>query len=239
MCENENISFVQLKILPLSFQYDVSADGQTYAQRYQVHDYPHVGIIDPRTGRLLWKKEGWTQENPLTAESFAEMAMDFCSRHSFDKEPQAPRPAGANTSGSNNGERKRPFMSEQEQVQAAMEASLKRDAAESADANNDDDDDDDDDEYDMEDDGEEEIECLGTEEEMKQAAEPTFLDQLVGMTVPDEPSGAGARVQLRMPDGKRLVRKFAGADNVRTIYAFVAVSAFVVSLVQPFARKYI
>lgn len=170
----------------------------------------------------------------MTAESFAEMAMDFCSRHSFDKEPQAPRP---NTPGSNNGERKRPFMSEQEQVQAAMEASLKRDAAESADANNDDDDDDN--EYDMEDDGEEEIECLGTGEEMKQAAEPTFLDQLVGMTVPDEPSGDGARVQLRMPDGKRLVRKFASADNVKTIYAYVAVSAFVVSLVQPFARKYI
>jgi hypothetical protein len=234
MCENDDNNFVQLTMSPLYFQYDVSADGQTYAQRYQVHDYPHVGIIDPRTGRLLWKKEGWTQENPLTAESFAEMAMDFCSRHSFDKEPQAPRPAGANTSGSNNGERKRPFMSEQEQLQAAMESSLKRDPYGSADANNDDDD-----EYDMEDDDEGEIEWLGTEVEMKQVAEATFLDQLVGMTVPDEPSGAGARVQLRMPDGKRLVRKFDGADKVKMIYAFVAVSVFVVSLMQPFARKYI
>ena len=71
---------------------DISPEGQVYAQRYHVYDYPHIGIIDPRTRRLMWKKEGWTQENPMTAELFAETTMDFCSRHSFDKPPQAPRP---------------------------------------------------------------------------------------------------------------------------------------------------
>jgi hypothetical protein len=220
------IFFALLIILQCFFQYDVSPDGQTYAQRYQVRDYPHVGIIDPRTGRLLWRKEGWTQENPLTAESFAEMAMDFCSKHSFNKEPQAPRPTGANALSSNSGERKWPFMSEQEQLQAAMEASVKRDSAKSAN------DVDDDDEYEMEND---DVECLGTEEEMKQASEPTFLDQLMEMVVPDEPSDTGARVQIRMPDGKRLVRKFTNDDKVKIIYAFVAVSVFPVFLAIPLA----
>lgn len=53
---------------------DRTADGSTYAQRYNVQTYPHVAIIDPRTGRLMWRKEGWTQVNPMTAEQFAEIA---------------------------------------------------------------------------------------------------------------------------------------------------------------------
>ena len=37
------------------------------------------------------------------------------------------------------------------------------------------------------------------------------------------PSGQNvARVQIRMPDGKRLVRKFGGESPVKIIYAFVA-----------------
>ena len=149
------------------------------------------------------------------------MAMDFCSRHSFDKEPQAPRQSSVSDANNNNGERKRPFMSEQEQIQAAMEASLKADAIASSIAENGNDDV----EYEMEaDDDDDEIECLGTEEEMKQVIEPSFIEQLLEMTVPDEPSGDGARVQIRMPDGKRLVRKFDKTDKVQLIYAYVAVS---------------
>jgi len=69
---------------------DVSTDGMTYAQRYNVQSFPHVAIIDPRTGRLMWRKEGWTQVAPMTPEQFAEVAADFCSRHTFDKPPVAP-----------------------------------------------------------------------------------------------------------------------------------------------------
>ena len=129
---------------------DTNPEGSVYTQRYKVYDYPHVGIIDPRTRRLMWKKEGWTQQNPLTAEQFAEYAMDFCSRHSFDRPPQAPRPPS-----SGNGPKglpaKRPMheMSEEEQLQAAMRASLEDagagDGANEYEYEMDDDDDDDDD----------------------------------------------------------------------------------------------
>lgn len=191
-----------------------------------MHDYPHVGIIDPRTRRLMWKKEGWTQQNPMTAETFAEMAMDFCSRHSFEKPPQAPRPTGAATRPT-----KRPMheMSEDEQVQAALRASLNVGSG----AGDDEVDADDDDDYEMEEDEYDDVEYLGStaeadskpkaQEEEEKPKEPSLLDQLLDMNLGDEPAN-GARIQLRMPDGKRTVRKFDPSQPVKAIYAFIAVS---------------
>ena len=175
-------------------------------QRYHVYDFPHIAIIDPRTGRLMWKKEGWTQENPVTSETFAEMAMDFCSRNSFDRPPQAPRPPGSKPS-----PKEKPFheLSEEEQLQAAMKASIE----DAAPAQDDDD----------------EVEYLGTKEEMmeetedaKPAAKPSMIDELLNVAVGDEPA-KGARIQIRMPDGKRVVRRFNPSDSVKIIYAFLAV----------------
>ena len=191
-----------------------------------MHDYPHVGIIDPRTRRLMWKKEGWTQQNPMTAETFAEMAMDFCSRHSFDKPPQAPRPPGAAARPT-----KRPMheMSEDEQVQAAMRASLQ----EGNGGGDDNVDEDDDEDYDMEDEDYDDVEYVGSTtdadskpkaQEEEKPKEPSLLDQLLDMHLGDEPAN-GARIQIRMPDGKRTVRKFDPSQTVKAIYAFIAVSS--------------
>lgn len=207
---------------------DDSKEGRTYSERYKVFDYPHLAIVDPRTGRSLWKREGWTQEKPFSAEKFAEMAMDFCSRHSFDREPLAPskKPAAAPAADSGNdngsGERKRPFMSEEEQLQAAMAASLK--PRNQSDNN-------DEDAYEMEEDNDDnEIECLGVRDEMvtteqaqkgREEKSPSFFETLLTITVGEEPD-AGARIQFRMPDATRLVRKFAKSDSVKSIYAFVA-----------------
>merc|ERR1712038_1210206 len=119
---------------------DDRPDGRTYAQRYQVHSYPHVAIIDPRTGRLMWKKEGWTQQNPMTAAMFAESATDFCSRHSLDEPPMLPRSAALNHNNNNNSVNNSNNnsssqmstsslatpreMTEQEQLEAAIRASI-------------------------------------------------------------------------------------------------------------------
>lgn len=205
---------------------DIAPEGQVYTQRYHVHDYPHIGIIDPRTRRLMWKKEGWTQQNPMTAESFAETAMDFCSRHSFDKPPQAPRPPGAAAAASRPTKRPMHEMSEDEQMQAAMRASLQEAGGVGGG------DDDDNEEYEMEDDDDDAVEYVGTSadadskpkaKEEEKPKEPSLLDELLGLDVGDEPA-SGARIQLRMPDGKRVVRKFDASQNVKAIYAFVAVS---------------
>ena len=83
-------------------------------------------------------------------------------------------------------------------------------------------------------DGDDEVEVLGTSEDMKPAASETakeeapgsgsssFLDDLGTFEVGDEPE-KGARIQFRMPDGKRKIRKFSPTDPVKMIYAYLAV----------------
>lgn len=219
-----------------------SNEGQTYITRYKVAGYPHLAIIDPRTGSLLWRKEGWTQVNPLTAEQFVEIASDFCSRHSFDKMPMAARnaytngiPLGAsapnNESSSNrhaNSNNKRPIheLTEEEQLQAAIQASMQDDA----------DEEDDSDDVEVVEDGKKPSaiddnattndNSAGNNGDTDESKPSPFEKEILSMDVEDEPTSKDnvARVQIRMPDGKRLVRKFAGDSPVKVIYAFVAQS---------------
>jgi hypothetical protein len=228
-----------------------SAEGQTYITRYKVHGYPHLAILDPRTGSLLWRKEGWTQVNPLSAEQFVEIASDFCSRHSFDKLPTAARHAytngiplggGGGSSISGGGDtrsgnaHKRPIheLTEEEQLEAAIRASM-------CDADDKEDDDSDDVVEVLDSMGDDDArkpsaqndDATGSDNvdngaEEQQSSTSSFEREILSMEVGEEPSTGGgedvARVQIRMPDGKRLVRKFLSNSPVKFIYAFVAQS---------------
>ncbi|KAL7462170.1 hypothetical protein ACHAXS_002559 [Conticribra weissflogii] len=239
---------------------NTTAEGRTYVERYKVGGYPHLGILDPRTGKLLWRKEGWTQVEAVTAEMFVEMASDFCSRHSFDRMPTLGGGSGRSVGHGNGGNSsrgtggssshpmdvdarsgKRPIheLSEEEQLQAAIRASMQANTTAAAKNNNDNDDKDGDDAagkmiddsveiVDMEDDVNDSSHESGNGEEGKEEEDlkkPSFETDIRFMPVGDEPApgtGGVARVQIRMPDGKRLVRKFRGDDTVKVIYAFVA-----------------
>jgi len=201
-----------------------ASDGQTYAQRYNVTGYPHIAIIDPRTGRQMWMKEGWTAENPFSATMFAERAADFCSHHSFDKEPMVLRPSGADAaiggSGLQSGDGGKgaaavpaaPNMSEAQQLAAAIRASMMSDIDSDSDNSvvivpkpN--------------------IEVEEKEEEVEEEnMPPSFEEEIISIVVGEEPIGTDgvARVMIRMPDGKRLIRKFLLNDTVTIIYAFIA-----------------
>lgn len=208
---------VVVNLICLFLKFDVSTEGETYTRRYQVADYPHLAIIDPRTGRLLWRKEGWTQENPLTAELFAEMAMDFCSRNSFDRPPTAHRPPNANGAATRPSKRPMHEMSEDEQLQAAMRASLESNDAndqEMAEGGN---------EVEVVDAPDTKPAALDEQDKKGGASGPSVIRDLLAVEVGDEPEN-GAKIQFRMPDGKRKVRKFLPSDGVKTIYAFLAVS---------------
>eukprot|EP00535_Pseudo-nitzschia_heimii_P003173 CAMPEP_0197174438 /NCGR_PEP_ID=MMETSP1423-20130617/960_1 /TAXON_ID=476441 /ORGANISM="Pseudo-nitzschia heimii, Strain UNC1101" /LENGTH=529 /DNA_ID=CAMNT_0042623369 /DNA_START=232 /DNA_END=1821 /DNA_ORIENTATION=+ len=220
---------------------DMSPEGSIYAQRYNVYDYPHVGIIDPRTRRLMWKKEGWTQQNPLTAERFAEIAMDFCSRHSFDRPPQAPRPPGGGNAAQKASSRpaKRPMheMTEDEQLQAAMRASLEESgggggAAGDCDIEYEVESDEDNDDVMIVDPNKPEADEDSKPKAIEKKAAPapaaatspaSTLDEWVAFDIGAEPE-SGARIQFRMPDGKRKIRKFDPSNSVKFVYAFVAQS---------------
>ncbi|KAL7486726.1 hypothetical protein ACHAW6_012320 [Cyclotella cf. meneghiniana] len=207
-------------------------EGQTYITRYKVNGYPHIAILDPRTGSLLWKKEGWTQVKPLTAEQFVEIASDFCSRHSFDKMP-IPARLSASTSSATTSSNKRLIqeLSEEEQLQAAIRASMMPENDENDSM---------DDEVEiidkpMQDDNHDNESAV---EDSKPAALNTFEQEILTMDVGDEPAGKdAARIQIRMPDGKRLVRKFRGEDSVKVIYAFVAQSNPEAKEGKPFELK--
>jgi UBX domain-containing protein 7 len=210
---------------------DTHPDGQTYCQRYKVYNYPHLAIIDPRTGRLMWSKEGWTLENPVTAETFSEMAMDFCSRNSLDRPPQAPK-VGASA-----GKRPATELSEAEQLKAALQASMKdsgKASKEGINNNDEDDDDDDGDEYQYDDDGAADAvdddskptavsTTAQTTKPLPPPPPPPLVEQLRAFVIPEEPKNGGARVQIKLADGKRLVRTFSLADPVRTVYAYIVV----------------
>ena len=207
---------------------DTTTEGRTFAERYQVHEYPHISIIDPRTGRLMWRKEGWTQQNAFTADAFAEIAMDFCSRNSFDRPPQAPRPpvnVSTMVATSSTPAKRMHEMSEEEQLQAAMQASM-TDAGVAASSTNTDivyvDD-----SYDDNDDAAVQI-LEETKPKATQDAEMPSVslnDELQAYTLPEEPTTTDdvSRIQFRTVDGKRVVRKFSSSDPVRAIYAFIAV----------------
>jgi hypothetical protein len=70
---------------------DLSKEGRAYTDQYSVDSFPHIGILDPRTGELLFRKEGWTQENPVTAKQFVEIATDISSHYSFEQPPKRKR----------------------------------------------------------------------------------------------------------------------------------------------------
>jgi len=211
---------------------DISHDGYTYVQHYKVETFPHVSIIDPRTGRLMWKKEGWTQANPMTSSMFAEIAADFCSRYSFDDPPVAPRNSTQDITQSNSSNddlmtMNKPIedMTEEQQFQHAIRASIENENTKVDNVMRKDND------NILRNDNNKDIKCLHTSIEIsKDKSIPylrsTFEYDISSMTVGNEPLGliGVAKIMIRMPDGKRLVRKFMEKDSVRIIYAFVAQS---------------
>lgn len=186
---------------------DCDVDGITYCQRYSVHGFPHIAILDPRTGRSMWKKEGWTQVNPLLASDFAQILSDFSSRHSFDQPPRAipRRPEAGNSNGVASNKRPIESLTEDEQLQAAIAASMNEEkGAENM-------------HIDLtEDDCNDEKDDSSSQEDKK----PSFNDILKSIEVGDEPK-TGPRIQFRLPDGKRIVRRFNADDKVLIIYAFI------------------
>lgn len=210
-----------------------TGDGSTYTQRYGVNAFPHVAIIDPRTGRLMWKKEGWNMIDPMTSEQFAQIAADFCSQHSFDRPPVA-NPPGIRP----NRPTKRPVedLSEQEQLEKAIRESQGLDI--DMDNYSDEDDhsttnvhDDDDDDVDVVPPPSAKLKSDSTSRittsvpiKFPPKKEKTFEEVILEMDIGEEPKENGARVQIRMPDGGKIVRKFKKEDTVKVIYAFVSQS---------------
>jgi hypothetical protein len=50
-------------------------EGVVYIERYKVVEFPHIGIVDPRTGALVWNKEGCADKE-LISQYLQDFVMD-------------------------------------------------------------------------------------------------------------------------------------------------------------------
>ncbi|KAF3165710.1 hypothetical protein EYR41_000473 [Orbilia oligospora] len=208
-----------------------SVDGIHYinlylnASRYVTVDYPHIGIIDPRTGELL---KSWSRVPDKN--EFLMQLHEFLERYSLD--PSVKMPVQQKPKEKSRGVE---HMTEEEMMQLALQQSLGVGATQ---AEN----------------GESEDPDLLTRKEGKQKAvgegdlinlDEDIADAPPAAPTPAEPSAAepvsvfasiaknkhhseppaGApavtRVQFRLPDGARVVRRFTLADSVERIFEYV------------------
>jgi hypothetical protein len=56
---------------------DMSDEGKVYAKVFQVKQFPHLSILDPFSGLVMWRKEGWSAEKPLTAAALVEAFLSL------------------------------------------------------------------------------------------------------------------------------------------------------------------
>lgn len=202
---------------------DSSYDGRTYVQHYKVEAFPHVSIIDPRTGMLMWKKEGWTQTSPMTQSMFAEIATDFCSRYSLDKPPVLPHNLNQDTTQCflNDNDLMatiKPIgdMTEEQQPQYPVRKGIDSENINKKklvkESNN-------------------KIKIISPDpgvilsrSKFIPCSPSVFEHDISSINVGSEPTGLDgvAKILIRMPNGQRLVRRFMENDIVKNIYAFVA-----------------
>ncbi|KAJ9587211.1 hypothetical protein L9F63_019291, partial [Diploptera punctata] len=88
-----------------------SAEGQRYSAFYNVTDWPYVAIIDPRTGECM---RVW---NKIEVSSFCDILLEFLCQHHFDEQPASKRVKMTQ-------EKSIVDANEDEQLAAAIKASL-------------------------------------------------------------------------------------------------------------------
>ncbi|KAF7721307.1 hypothetical protein EC973_004949 [Apophysomyces ossiformis] len=188
-----------------------SAEGKRYLTYYPIRSYPHVAVIDSRTGERV---KVW--ENQMMPTDFTMEVTEFL-------EQQSPGSMKFNTM-------KRPKnisdMSEEEQINAAIAASLQSQGDTASEDNavtssvgaptap-----------HEKKEGREKEIaeeEQEEEEEEKDETAQLSPLDSIQPIRR-DEPTEIAntTRIQLRMADGKRIIRRFMKSDPVRYLFEFI------------------
>ncbi|KAI8327263.1 thioredoxin-like protein [Blakeslea trispora] len=183
-----------------------SADGKRYHTYYATRGFPHLAIIDARTGERvkMWEKQ-------LSPTDFMMDITEFLE-HSNTGQQKRPRKEQKNLS----------EMTEEEQLNAAIAASLNND------------------QMDVEkiDQTEEEAkeETVETKEESGEEIKAgSAFDGIQAVERPETTDMANStRIQLRMGDGSRIIRRFQKSDPVRYLFEFVKAEVPGASNHQPF-----
>lgn len=175
--------------------------------RYNGSDdlFPHVAIIDPRTGEQVkvWAKP------PLNPIEFVHSLHEFLDRYSLSED--AKNPVQRKTKPKVDVD----SMTEEEMMRLAMEESLGGAFPRSATAH-------DPDAFTKEDDA---GDLMGFEEQTpaEPPKEQSVFDKIAGDRhhVEPPPGGASTRIQFRLSDGSRTIRRFMPTDTVERLFEYV------------------
>jgi hypothetical protein len=186
--------------------YHDAAEGQRYCQFYNVQDFPHIAIVDPRTGE---KMRHWSA---LDAVVFCEHITEFINEHP-SPDGTAVGPA-ASTSSQASGSKSRRIeadnmyeQSEEDQLKAAIAASL-REVQKKARA------------VDSDDDSDEDIVCLDTEDELEEnktaksaSAVAEKWEDFLGVETEKL-----SQLIIRFPDGSRQQKDFPSDSKLKVCF---------------------
>ncbi|GAB5590065.1 UBX domain protein Ubx2 [Umbelopsis nana] len=168
-----------------------SPEGKRYLTLYAIENYPHVAIIDARTGERV---KAWNTQ--MSVSDFLMNVTEFLETKSSQKTPSTKRPKVVSD------------MTEEEQLNAAIAASLGNSNPEgqSSTAQT---------PSDMQD--------AEVDEEIAEEERQISILDSIEANKRDEPTDlkASTRIQLRLADGSRIVRRFNKTDPVRYIFEFV------------------
>ncbi|CAN6673606.1 UBX domain-containing protein 5 [Trichomonascus vanleenenianus] len=208
-------------------QYDsTSPSGEMYRQLYPFEDFPHISILDPRTGEQL---RTWSEVPKNT--DFIDALFEFLTN--FSLEPGHKNPLAQIPKHKTNVE----HMTEEEQIQMALRESLNQKASSSMDEEDDWHEEYSDSDIEVLDypppsashpppsaakSDHEEIEIESDKGEENLSDEDKFA--LIAPIEEPEPTAdpkTTTRLQFRLADGTRAVRRFNLTDTVRTVYGVV------------------
>ncbi|KAI8100170.1 uncharacterized protein BX664DRAFT_323063 [Halteromyces radiatus] len=186
-----------------------SSEGKRYLTLYPVIHYPHVAIIDSRTGERI---KSW--EKQLSPTDFMMEVTEFLEQHS----PEAAKSVNMKKPRQNVSD-----MSEEEQLNAAIAASLQPTQQETATTSenviNKKDEQHDNNNKMMESDAESTTSSISAAVDESSSS---VLDSILPVKRQETTDLANStRIQFRMADGSRLIRRFLKTDPVRYLFEFI------------------
>ncbi|CAG8767593.1 21832_t:CDS:10, partial [Racocetra persica] len=189
---------IRAHFLFLQFNAD-TADGRQYINFYPIEKFPHIAIIDPRTGERL---RVWSDAMEPT--EFIISVTDFLERYSLtDSKNPMPQKFKSTKSFTE--------MSEEEQLRRALE--------ESSSYNN---------RFDQEsDESEMEVEPVHTEDTkiVAESSVSSMFDTIHPVERAEVSGGPSTTaIKFRLPDGQNIKRRFDKSDPVRYLFEFIKAS---------------
>ncbi|ORY00273.1 hypothetical protein K493DRAFT_328958 [Basidiobolus meristosporus CBS 931.73] len=181
---------IKENFLFLQFSSD-SVEGKKYLTFYPIENYPHIAIIDPRTGERM--KVWNTLVSPI---EFLMNVTEFLDGNTLlpANAPATKKPRNKNIED----------LSEEEQLNIALAASMNSASTSSAPKSP------------------EPIEISDSEPESEDNVSTSVIDGIKPVDRPEPPAGGDStRIQFRLPDGSRVIRRFLKNDPVRHLFEFV------------------